>query len=318
MAKKFIIYHLSFIIFTFGALLCALPFYAQKSMADIPYPADTKYVALPSGIRLAYLDSGVGDHTLVFVHGLGSNIKSWQKTTAAMGGSYRCVAFDLPGYGRSSKGDHPYDMTFFATTLREFAAALGLKNIVLVGHSMGAQIALSAVLQDSTFAKRLVLLAPAGIETFSEAEKNWFSMVYTPALLKATPPEQIRKNFEANFFQFPADAEFMVQDRMVLRETDDYGAYCSMIPKCVAGMLREPVYEQLPTITAPVLLLFGENDALIPNRFLHKTLTTQMVAADGQRRLPNCRLEMVPNCGHFVQWEGAATVHTFLLEFLRK
>ena len=143
-------------------------------------------------------------------------------------------------------------------------------------------------------------------------------MVYTAALLKATPPEQIRKNFEANFFQFPADAEFMIQDRMALRETGDYDAYCAMIPKCVAGMLQAPVYEQLPTIKIPVLLLFGENDALIPNRFLHKNLTTQMVATDGQSRLPNCHLEMVPNCGHFVQWEGAAAVQAAILKFLRE
>ena len=219
------------------------------------------------------------------------------------------------GYGRSGKGDYAYDMAFFAQTLREFAAALDLKNLSLVGHSMGAQIALHAVLQDSTLAQRLVLLAPAGFETFTEQERAWFSLVYTPAVLQATPPEQIRKNFDINFFRFPADAEFMIQDRLALRESADYPAYCAMIPKCVAGMLQQPVFDRLPELKIPVLVLYGENDGLIPNRFLHKGLTTRQVAESGQQRLPNSRLLLLPECGHFVQWEAAGAVNQAILDF---
>lgn len=299
-------------------LLCATPFYAQQSMADIPYPADTKYADLPDGTRLAYTDAGAGDHTLVMIHGLGSNLKAWQKNTAVLSREYRCIALDLPGYGRSSKGDHPYTMHFFADHLRTFIRQLQLKKVVLVGHSMGAQVALTALLQDSTLAERLVLLAPAGIETFTPQEKAWFSMVYTPALLKATPPEQIRKNFEANFVQFPADAEFMIQDRMAMRASPEYEAYCAMIPQCVNGMLQEPVYERLSGIKTRTLMLFGADDALIPNRYLHKSLTTRAVAEDGRQRLPNCHLEMVPNSGHFVQWEGAEVVNAAIARFLKQ
>lgn len=299
-------------------LLCAMPFYAQKSMADIPYPADTKYADLPDGIRMAYTDAGKGEYTLVMIHGLGSNLKAWGKNIEALSRNYRCIALDLPGYGRSSKGDYACTMHFFADHLRDFIRQLRLQKVVLVGHSMGAQVAMTALLQDSTLAERLILLAPAGIETFTEQEKAWFSIVYTPALLKATPPEQIRKNFEANFVQFPADAEFMIQDRMTMRETPEYDAYCTMIPKCVNGMLQEPVYERLPGIKTHTLMLFGANDALIPNRYLHKTLTTRAVAEDGRQRLPNCQLEMIPDSGHFVQWEGAVAVNAAIARFLKQ
>ncbi len=275
------------------------------------------FIQLSSGIRLAYSDEGVGDTALVFLHGLGSNHKAWQKNTNVLSKRFRCIALDLPGYGASDKGDFTYDMTFFARTVREFVDALQLKNVVLVGHSMGSQVAMHCVLQDSSRWKKLVLLAPAGFETFTEQERAWFQMVYTPAVLKATTPEQIRKNFEINFFQFPADAEFMIRDRLALRETSAYNLYCNMIPKCVMGMLREPVYERLPDINIPVIVLYGENDYLIPSQILHKGQTTLQVAQSGQSRIPGSSLRMLPQCGHFVQWEAPDAVNQAISAFLK-
>ncbi len=292
---------------------------AQISMMDISYPAHTQQVTLASGLSIAYVSEGPVDApmTLVMVHGLGSNLKCWQKNIAELSGTYRCVALDLPGYGRSGKGDYAFDIAFFAAALQEFIQALKLERVVLVGHSMGAQIAMTAVLQSPQLAQKLVLLAPAGFETFTDQERAWFQMVYTPAILKATTPEQIRKNFELNFFRFPADAEFMIQDRLIMRETPDYDAYCQMIPRCVMGMLHQPVFDKLPQIQIPALVIYGEQDALIPNRILHKTLTTAEVAQAGAARLPAGQLKWASATGHFVQWEGADQVNRYLLDFLK-
>lgn len=298
-------------------LLAGSAAFAQGTMDNIPYPVETRTVELPSGIRIAYTDTDSGATAILMVHGLGSNLKCWQKNTAELRGRYRCIALDLPGYGRSSGGGHyPYDMAFYAEVLIEFKAALGLKDLVLMGHSMGGQISVHVLLRDPGFARALVLLAPAGFETFNEQEQAWFSMVYTPALLKATPPAQIRKNFELNFTRFPDDAEFMVQDRMALRETPAYDAYCEMIPRCVAGMLNQPVFERLHELQLPVLVAFGEDDKLIPNRILHKDLSTEQVAKAGQGWLPNSQLLLLPACGHFVQWECASLLNRAILDFL--
>lgn len=289
----------------------------QLAMSQLLNPPDSlRYVLLPSGVRIAYTDTERGDTTLVFLHGLGSNHKAWQKNTAVLSQYFRCVALDLPGYGDSDKGDFTYDMTFFAQSVRDFVQVLGLKKVVLVGHSMGSQIALHCALQDTARWEKLVLLAPAGFETFTEQERAWFGMVYTPAVLRATPPEQIRRNFEINFFKFPADAEFMIQDRLKLRETPAYEGYCNMIPKCVAGMLREPVFENLSQVRSPALVVYGERDYLIPNQLLHKGMTTRQVAEAGQARLAGSRLRMLPDCGHFVQWEAAAAVNEAVMRFV--
>jgi len=296
--------------------LLAVKLTAQTSMQELVYPPDTKKIALPGGTEIAYIDRGTGPRTLLFVHGLGANLKAWQKNVDSLSRDYRCIALDLPGYGKSGKGDYDYNMTFFAVQVRGFIAALDLKKVVLVGHSMGGQIALTAALLDSTRLEKLVLLAPAGIETFSEAEKNWFKAVYTPEVVKNTPPEQIRRNFLLNFFEWPADAEFMYEDRLFLRQTAEYDAWCRMIPQCVMGMLNQPVFDRLAEISLPTLILYGENDYLIPNQILHKGQNTQQIALLAQSKIPGSRVQVIPRCGHFVQWEQADATNQAIREFL--
>jgi pimeloyl-ACP methyl ester carboxylesterase len=280
-----------------------------------PYPVHT--VRILDSLEIAYIDEGAGEYTLFFVHGMGSYLKSWTKNIEALKLRYRCVALDLPGYGKSSAGVYPQSMTFFADAARGLIERLRLENVVLVGHSMGGQIGMHVAIRGLPQLEKLVLIAPAGFETFTEAEKRWFESVYTPAFIQTTPATQIERNFELNFFQMPDDARFMIEDRLLLRETAAYETYCDMIPRCVRGMLDEPVYERLPDITLPTLILFGNDDALIPNRFLHPTLSTAEVARDGQSRIPGSELRLLDACGHFVQWECADEVNAVIEGFLR-
>lgn len=300
-------------------VLAATVAHAQtSSMQDIPYPPDTKQASLPDGTEIAYVDRGEGPYTLVFVHGLGTYLKAWEYNLDALSAHFRCVALDLPGYGKSSKGDYPYGMAFFAGQVRAFCEVLGLENIVLVGHSMGGQVALTLALNHPDLAKKIVLIAPAGIETFSEAEANWLRAVYTPEVVKNTTTEQIRKNFLLNFYQWPDDAEFLYQDRLFLRETAEYDGWCRMVPQCVAAMLAEPVFGRLGEITASVLVIFGENDALIPNTILHKTQNTLQIAQLAHSNIPGSRLRLFPQAGHFVHWEQAALTNQAIREFLEE
>ncbi len=300
-----------------------LPFLAlaqdhkSTTMQEWNYPYQVQKIVLSDTLDLAYIDEGEGDNTLVFIHGLGSYLKAWNKNIEELKKHYRCIALDLPGYGKSSHGDYPYDMTFFAKSIRSFLDSLQLKNVVLVGHSMGGQIAMHTVLQDDTRINKLILLAPAGFETFTKEQKQWFANFVTPEAVKATPEAQIVRNFEINFHQMPDDARFMIEDRMAMRQTPAYDHYCAMIPKCVQGMLDQPVFDQLPNIKIPTLILYGENDLLIPNAFLHPNLTTREVAEKGQAQILNSQLEMIPLAGHFVQWEQAGKVNQHILKFLK-
>lgn len=286
-------------------------------MQDWVYPYDVHKVQVSDGVEVAYVDEGAGAQTFLFLHGMGSYLKSWTKNIEVLKQNYRCIALDLPGYGKSSKGNYTHSMSFFADAVQQFIEKLNLKNVVLVGHSMGGQISMHLVLRKLPNVEKLILIAPAGFETFTEAEKLWFKNVYTAAFIKATPTEQIIKNFEINFHQMPEDARFMIEDRLFMRETVEYDTYCEMIPQCVQGMLNEPVYERLPEITIPTLILYGKNDLLIPNKLLHPALTTAQVAEAGHKQLPNSQLQLFDACGHFVQWECAEGVNEAIQAFAK-
>ena len=306
---------------TLLALLNAVSIRAQSqnssTMQGLPHNYEVHKTALSDSLQLAYIDEGVGQKTILFIHGLGSNHKAWYKNVDLLKNSFRCIAVDLPGYGKSSKGDFPYDMSFFASTIHEFIVQMKLEKVILVGHSMGGQIAINTVLQHSEPVEKLVLIAPAGLETFSTQEKEWFKALVTPELIMATAEERIVKNFEMNFYAMPDDARFMIDDRLRMRQTSAYQHYCQMIPKCVMGMLNEPVFDQLPKIILPTLVFFGENDQLIPNKLLHPALSTEEVAMIGQNRFPNSQVSILSEAGHFVQWEKAEQLNREILNFLK-
>jgi pimeloyl-ACP methyl ester carboxylesterase len=293
----------------------------KKSMLDFKYPYKTKFVELSNEIKVAYVDEGKGDQTLIFIHGLGSYLPAWKKNMEVLKADYRCIALDLPGYPKSSKGDYAYNMTFFADVILEIIAELKLKNPVLVGHSMGGQVAITAALKSPDVLEKLILIDPAGIERFNEKESALLKSLLTAESVKNTPVEQIKKNFDVNFAAglTPEDAMFMYNDRLYMRETaEEYEHYCRMIPKCVAGMLDEPVFEELKTLKMPTLILFGEQDYLIPNKYLHQKLTTEKVAQSAKAQIPNSQLFMVPNAGHFAMWDNAQMVNETIQTFLKE
>lgn len=283
------------------------------------YPFPTHKIELNDSLKINYVDEGEGQQTLIFVHGLGSNLKAWQKNIEELRKNYRCIALDLPNYGQSSRGDYPFGMSYFAEVLKSFIDKLHIEKVVLIGHSMGGQTVLHFALNYPEKLSHLILMAPAGFETFTPQQVQWFEQVYTKAFVQSATEEQIRKNFQLNFYDMPEDAQFMISDRLEMRaDQAAYDSYCSMIPKCVIGMLKEPVFSKLTEIKTPSLIFFGEEDQLIPNSFLNGHLKTQNVAQSGVEQMPTAKLVMVPKAGHFVQWEGAAIIHEEMRDFLEK
>ncbi len=287
------------------------------SMKDWNYPYEVKEAKIDEQTTIGYIDEGEGEETLLFIHGLGSYLRAWQKNVDSLKHHYRCIALDLPGYGKSVEASGPQTMRFFAEVVSAFVRQLELTNVTLVGHSMGGQIAIHTVLRDTTSqVKRLVLAAPAGFETFTIKDKSFLTTVYNAAFIKATSDEQIKKNFQINFFNMPEDAQFMIEDRLSMKATQEYNRYCEMIPKCVAGMLEEPVFDELHKIKLPTLVIFGNNDYLIPNTYLHPDLTTEKVANQGIAEIKQAKLLMMDNAGHFVQWEAAAAFNEAIITFI--
>lgn len=282
---------------------------------QIPYPFKTKQAVISEEVSLAYADEGKGN-VILFIHGLGSYAPSWKKNIEVVKKSNRCIVVDLAGYGKSSKQKYKADMSFHADNLLALMKQLKVKTYTVCGHSMGAQIAMHMALKNPDQIKKLILLAPAGIETFTEENKKVFAMV-TPESLMMVSGEQYMKNLKVNFFSFPSDAQFMYDDRMAFAKDEKFADYCHVVVQGIQGMLNQPVFDRLQEIKQPTLIIYGREDALIPNRYMHPTLTTEEIAMTAEKAIPNSTRIMVDKAGHFVMYEQAEIVNEHILTFLK-
>lgn len=280
-------------------------------------PPGTKKITLYNGCKIAYRDEGTGDETIVFIHGLGLFNGTWQKNIEGLKERYRCVALDLPGNGYSEAGDYPYTMDFFARCIIDFIGRLGLRHVTLAGHSMGGQIAMTASLMLPACCDRIILFAPAGFERFAAHERLMFkaSMDY---LSWFTSHEQAMQQLvRSSFYHMPQDARTLENALIRIAAQQPARHYKTMTDRCIAAMLAEPVADKLQLLSPPVLVLFGEQDALIPNTLLHP-ISTKKLAESAVKKLKKGTLHVLPRCGHFIQWECADKVNTIIHDWISR
>jgi len=287
-----------------------------KEFKDIDYTFDVKYQKVRN-INIAYIDEGKSDKVLLLIHGLGTSAKSWIKNIPTLSKEYRVIAVDLPGYGKSDKGFYKYSMSWNAQVLTEFLTELKIDKATFIGHSMGGQISLHAALNFPERVDKLVLISPAGFEKFTEGEGDWMKSAFTVDLVKETTTRNIAVNLDANFYETPADADFFVTDRIQIKGASNFEDYCYAVTRNVTGMIDEPVLEKLKTIEKKTLILFGENDGLIPNVYLHGGFTKD-IANFAHEKLTHSELVFVPECGHMLQFEKYEIANDEIIKFLKK
>ncbi len=297
-------------------LLFATIAVAQQNCLPV-YNLPVKTMQLSFG-KLAYLEKGRGQ-TILFIHGLGGNMSHWLKSINELSAEHKCIALDLPGYGWSDKNIDTKGkdrLQFYAAAISEFLKKKKIKKVILAGHSMGAQVAIITALQNKNV-KKLILVAPAGLETFTEKEAQLLTASTPAAVFEKQDETAIRNNFKINFLQQPADAEQLIQDRLNIKTCADFKLYCETVSNGVKGMLAHPVKDSLQYLTIPVLIVFGANDGLIPNKYLHPSVKTEELAKQSAALIPNCKVVMVENSGHLVQFEKPSETNLIIKNFIQ-
>ncbi|MFM2017939.1 MAG: hypothetical protein RL007_1595 [Bacteroidota bacterium] len=254
----------------------------------------------------SFSDSGKGKQTIVFIHGLGLNRNIWNAVISELSEQYRCISIDLPGHGKSSDITTDGRMSSYVAEVRKVIDHLSLKNFMVCGHSMGGQIAIILSLQLSASIERLILVAAAGIETFTPEES---------LKLKAATQHIYRNpiSTEALKHVFPLvnneKLELLMNEHLVQQQRN-FERFSSLIYNSVCGMLDEPVFNYLPHLTMPVHLVYGTNDTAIPNRILHSQLTVTQLAQDAVAKIPHCTTQITPGYGHYLPVENPTIIAT--------
>ncbi len=291
-----------------GATACAwTPDIPRQELAAeyLDAPNDLKEV---SGAILHVRDTGPRDaEPLILIHGFGASLHTWEAWAKVLERDYRVIRLDLPGAGLS-----PPDPTNDYTDARVISLLLqlmkqnNLGSATLIGNSIGGRIAWSLAAKHPDKVTKLVLVAPDG---FASPGFQYGVKTEAPAIFHASkyflPRWAVRPNLAAAY----ADPENLSEETLdryhkFLLATGNRGA---LIERLEQTVLTDPV-PRLKTINAPVLLLWGEKDGLIP-------LSN---AQDYLDVLPNARLVVVPNSGHLPMEETPEASLVPVLEFLEE
>lgn len=286
---------------------------------ELPRTARTYGSSAPLRVACVELNAHARGRTLVFIHGLGSYLKFWRYQLDAFAAEgHRVLALDLPGFGKSDKpAEFPYSSEALADAVHELLELRGVPAPVLVGHSLGGQTALAIALRHPDAVGALALTAPAGFELFTPEEKVLLQRATTAqAVMGAAEADVWRLVRDANFQRWRPELEWLIEERVRLAKTPEFAAYAHAQVKCVEGLTRNDwVRDSLGRVEVPTLILFGSDDRLIPNPFLHPGRTRDLMAF-GQVSIRGSTLVELDGCGHAVQLDAPDDCNAALRRFL--
>ncbi len=143
-----------------AALTVPLVFLLDRGQqAREPYQAEW----LPAGdVHLRVLRTGAGDTTLLLLHGFGESLLAFRGLIEPLAAQYSVVALDLPGSGLSEKPSSGYDLGPMASRLERALDSWIRGPVVVVGHSMGGEIAAELAIRRPDRIVSAILIAPAG------------------------------------------------------------------------------------------------------------------------------------------------------------
>lgn len=295
-------------------ILLLFCFFTKAQKCELAYTNDVKKIAINDSLTIAYKEQGEGKKTFLMVHGLGGNLTHWNNNFIE---NQHCIAIDLPSYGLSTMKNFQFNtdlLDFYAETIVAFIQQKKLKNVVLMGHSMGGQIAIITALKNHKSVKKLILVSSSGFETFEDNEAKALMSFSKPETFKNQNEATIRMGFKRNFYEMPTSTETLIQDRLIMAKCENFNPYFHAVAGGVKGMLEHPVRKELNKIIIPTLIVFGENDELIPNKFLHKSVTINQVANIG-KNIPNVKIVLVPKAGHLVMYEQSQIFNQLVKRF---
>jgi len=227
------------------------------------------------GERIHYVDRGGAGPALVMIHGLAGNLMHFTYALAdELSGDFRVIIVDRPGCGYSERPEGaPADLTAQAATLAKFMRALGLKQPLVVGHSLGGALSLAIALDHPDCAGALALIAPLTHVPDKVPDVFRGLIIRSPTLRKiiawtlATPLGILRgeQALREVFGPEPPPADFPIRAGGLLGLRPK--AFCSASSDAVLAEYVLPAYvARYGSLALPMGMLFAKGDRLLDYR----------------------------------------------------
>jgi pimeloyl-ACP methyl ester carboxylesterase len=258
-------------------------------------------VDLPTGVRLEYVEQGDPDGApVVMLHGFTDSWRSYEPVLPLLPDGIRAVAVTQRGHGESGRPDSGYRIADLAADVVALIEALELDRPIVVGHSMGAWVALQVAIGAPSSVSALVLEGtfgrPAGNPVLEEFARE-------VAQLEEPVAYEFAREFQAATTTQPIPEELL---DMVSRESVKLPA--RLWRTLAEGFMEIDFTARLGSIEVPTLLLWGDQDAFIPRADQDYLLAG----------IPGSRLTVYEGTGHSLHWEQrerwVADVAAFIAE----
>lgn len=256
-------------------------------------------------------DSGGNGPAIMLIHGNSASGKIFKKQFEAFGKQYRLIAPDLPGHGDSSPAKDPqacYSLPGYAKVLAEIIKKLDLKEIVVIGWSLGGHIALEMSVLPSLLLKGIVITGTPPISLSPEGFQKGFNVFEGLDLVGF---ENIFSEDQARSFiahvngahMVSNETSFMIQDAIKTQGL----ARKHMIASLHAGIGRDQV-DVVSSMRIPLAIIVGKNDCVINHDYIYNVMYSSL-----WRQKVYC----IEDAGHAVFWEKAEQFNKLVSEFLK-
>ena len=247
-----------------------------------------------------YKERGSGP-PLVWLHGIGGNQDSFDAQLSHFSRSWRCVVWDMPGYGNSPA---PEELSFemMADSVATLLEHLGESQAVVLGHSMGGMVAQTVALRHPNRVRALVLAAsPAAFgKPGSDFAEKFLAQRLAPLDDGKTPADfalPVVRSLFANPGNQPA-----IDDAVASMTALSAGSYRAALG-CLVTFNN---LNRLKEITCPTLLMAGEEDTTTPPKAMESMA----------RKIPKATYHCLSGLGHLANMEGPDQFNAALDQFL--
>ena len=274
-------------------------------------------------IRLHCVTQGEGD-LVILLHGFPEFWYSWRYQIPALARYFKVVVPDLRGYNDSDKPASGYDLDTLSADIRGLISNLGYTRAHIVGHDWGGAIAWHLAQKFPQYLNRLAILNAAHPDrlvqelagNFDQLRRSWFVFAFQIPGLPEWLIQQNLKDFVKRLFRetairqtpFTAEATKLYQQALekpgAIAAALNYYRQMLLPQNWMSNWGRSP-----DLITVPTLVLWSEEDSFLSRRLIEGL--DRLIAAP-------FKLQLVPECGHWIQQEAPQTVNRELLNFLRQ
>lgn len=243
------------------------------------------------GTPIHYSVSGSGA-PVILMHGWGCNHSTLNSIAAVAEKTNTVYNIDFPGFGDSPEPPEVWGVEDYTRALEKFVKALSITNPVLLGHSFGGRIGILFASRNPV--AKLILVDAAGVKP--RRSLRYYYKVYSFKLAKRI----------ARLIYGKEKAEQRIEERRKRSASADYASASPRMRAILSKVVNEDLCAVMPAISAPTLLIWGDDDTATPLSDARKM----------EKLIPGSGLVSFPGCGHYSFLDNPVQFAAVLRSFL--